>query len=70
MLRGAMPVAGSISMFLGDFFLYWPLVSPYSSGRSDEYRTGIKRKGMEEAGKKESRTEDSRSLTQVFLSIY
>lgn len=39
MVRGAMPVAGSISIFLGDFFLYWPSVSPYSSGHGDEYRT-------------------------------
>jgi len=41
MLRGAMPVDGSISKFLGDFFLYWSLVSPYSSGRCDEYGVAV-----------------------------
>lgn len=37
MLRGAIPVDGSTSRFLRDFFLYWPLVSPYPSGHDDEY---------------------------------
>ena len=75
MLRGAIPVDGSISRFLGDFFLYWTLVSPYSSGRGDEYRT-IKGSNEKEGGKRseeeksEEKTKDSRSPIQACLSIY
>jgi len=55
MLRGAIPVDGSTSRFLRDFFLYWPLVSPYPSGRDDEYETvkeNNERGGVQGAKKK------------------
>ena len=73
MLRGAIPVDGSISRFLGDFFLYWPSVSPYSSGRDDEYETvngNNKRGGGRDEEKSEDETKDSRSPIQACLSIY
>ena len=40
MLRGAMD--GSISRFLGDFFLYYASVRPHSFGRGDQYEMVIR----------------------------
>jgi len=75
MLRGAMPVDGSICRFLGDFFLYWPSVSPYSSGRDDEYWTVTggdpeKKSGGGTKKKRRDRTKNSRFPTQVYPAIY
>ena len=55
MVRGAIPVDGSISRFLGDFFLYWSSVSPHSLGCGKEYemvKGVIKEKEAEGARKK------------------
>ena len=65
---------GSTSRFLRDFFLYWPLVSPYPSGHDDEYEkakvNNERGEGVEGAKKSEDETKDSRSPVQACLSMY